>query len=56
VLSFRAGIEPYELHTGDPRTVRHGMFEIALIELAPYPVTSRTIEPGEYRATFRVTG
>ena len=47
----------YELHTGDSSraTVTHKQVRIALVELAPYPFSSRTIAPGEYRATLTVT-
>lgn len=45
----------HDLHTGTMAPVRHDDFTIALIELAPYPFSSRTIAPGEYRATLRVT-
>lgn len=47
----------YELHTGDQSraAVVHGEFRIALDQLQPYPFSSRTIEPGEYRATLTVT-
>lgn len=45
----------YELHTGDMRPVRHDDKTIALVQLAPYPFSSRTIEPGDYRATLKVT-
>lgn len=50
-------VSSYELHTGDSSraTVRHGQVRIALVELQPYPFSSRTIAPGEYRATFTVT-
>lgn len=44
----------YELHTGDMRPVVHEGFTIALIELSPYPFSSRTIQPDEYRATLKV--
>jgi hypothetical protein len=47
--------QPYVLHTGDMRPVSHADLTIALVQLAPYPFSSRTIEPGEYRATLRVT-
>jgi len=43
------------LLTGDMRPVRHGSFTIALVQLAPYPFSSRTIAPEEYRATLRAT-
>lgn len=45
----------YELHTGSMQPVRHDDLTIALLELAPYPFSSRTIAPGEYRASLRVT-
>ncbi len=46
----------YELHTGDASRARatHRRFVITLEELQPYPFSSRTIAPGEYRATFSV--
>jgi hypothetical protein len=47
----------YELHTGDQSraAVTHAGFRIELMELQPYPFSSRTIQPGEYRATLTVT-
>jgi hypothetical protein len=45
----------YELHTGDMQPVVHERFVIALVQLSPYPFSSRTIRPDEYRATLRVT-
>lgn len=45
----------YSLHTGDMRPVQHDSFTIALVEIAPYPFSSRTIQPEEYRATLKVT-
>ena len=45
----------YELHTGSMRPVTHGRHVIALVQLAPYPFSSRTIAPEDYRATLRVT-
>ncbi len=47
----------YELHTGDSSraAVMHRQVRIALVELQPYPFSSRTIAPGEYRATLTVT-
>ena len=46
----------YELHTGDSSraTVTHKQVRIALVELQPYPFSSRTIAPGDYRATLTV--
>lgn len=49
------GRADYELHTGDMQPVRHGSLTIALEELAPYPFSSSAIDPGDYRATLRVT-
>ena len=48
---------PYELHTGDSSraTVTHKGARIALVELQPYPFSSRTIAPGDYRATLTVS-
>ena len=47
----------YELHTGDQSraAVTHAGFRIELMQLQPYPFSSRTIQPGEYRATLTVT-
>ena len=45
----------YELHTGSMAPVTHDGVTIALVQLQPYPFSSRTIEPGDYRATLRVT-
>lgn len=45
----------YELLTGDMQPVRHEDLTIALVQLSPYPFSTWTIQPDEYRATFRVT-
>ena len=47
----------YELHTGDQSkaAIVHGGFRIELLELQPYPFSSRTIRPEDYRATLRVS-
>lgn len=45
----------YELHTGSMAPVRHDGLTVALVELSPYPFSSRTIAPGDYRASLRVT-
>jgi hypothetical protein len=45
----------YELHTGDMRPVSHRDLTIALVQLSPYPFSSQAIQPGDYRATLRVT-
>ena len=46
----------YELHTGDHAraVVTHAGFSIELMQLQPYPFSSRTIDPSAYRATFAV--
>src|SRR5215510_13679088 len=46
----------YELHTGDSSraTVSHAGFRIQLLSLQPYPFSSRTTQPDEYRATLSV--
>ena len=49
------GSAAYELHTGNMRPVQHEGLTIALVQLQPYPFSSRTIAPAEYRATLRVT-
>ena len=51
------GADEYELHTGDSdrAAVSHGGLRVTLIELQPYPFSSRTIAPAEYRATLIVT-
>ena len=33
----------------------HQDFRISLLELQPYPFSSRTIQPSEYRASVNVT-
>jgi hypothetical protein len=51
------GTVEHELHTGDSSRahVIHRDLRIALVELQPYPFSSRTIQPGDYRATLTVT-
>jgi hypothetical protein len=56
VRSLGSGVQSYALHTGDMRPVVHDGLTIALVELAPYPFSSRTTQPDEYRATLRVSG
>ena len=51
-------VSSYELHTGDSSraTVTHNQVRISLVELQPYPFSSRPpIEPGDYRATLTVS-
>ena len=52
-----AGVAEYELHTGDSSRAgaMHRGVRIELMELQPYPFSSRTIAPEEYRATLTVT-
>jgi hypothetical protein len=47
----------YELHTGDSSraAATHQQVRIELVELQPYPFSSRTIAPDDYRATFVLT-
>jgi hypothetical protein len=45
----------YDLHTGNLQPVRHADLTIALVELAPYPFSSRPIAPDDYRVTLRIT-
>jgi hypothetical protein len=56
VKSASDPVTPYDLHTGNLRPVVHGSLTIALVQLSPYPFSTRPIQPGEYRATLRVTG
>lgn len=46
----------YELHTGDSQRAfaLHRDLRIELKQLQPYPFSSRTIAPSEYRATLTV--
>jgi hypothetical protein len=43
-----------DLHTGNLLPVRLDDLEVRLVELAPYPFSSRPFDPSEYRATLRV--
>jgi len=54
-VSSSGGRRQYELHTGNMQPVRHDDLTIHLVQLAPYPFSSRTIAPDEYRVTLRVT-
>jgi len=44
-----------DLHTGNMKPATTGDLTITLVELSPYPFSTRTIRPDEYRATLRVT-
>ncbi len=50
-------ITELELHTGDSARASApvGSRLVTLTGLQPYPFSNRTIDPGEYRATLRVT-
>jgi hypothetical protein len=50
------GTASYELHTGDSSqaTAAHRDVRIALVELQPYPFSSRPFSPSDYRATLEV--
>ena len=50
------GAGQYELHTGDSSQAHasHRNLRIDLLELQPYPFSSRPIEPEDYRATLAV--
>lgn len=52
----RDGPADYELHTGDSSRAgaSHRDVRVELVELQPYPFSSRTIGPDEYRATLVV--
>jgi hypothetical protein len=43
------------LKTGDMQPVGHDDFTIALVQVAPYPFSARTVQPDEYRVTLKVT-
>ena len=45
----------YVIRTGDMKPVQHDDLTITLTQLSPYPFSSRTINPDEYRATLKVT-
>jgi hypothetical protein len=53
--AFGGSASPFELHTGTLQPVRYGDLTIALETLTPYPFSSRTIPPNQYRATLRIT-
>jgi hypothetical protein len=48
-------VREHVLKTGDMKPVQDGDATIALVQLSPYPFSSRTIAPHEYRATLKVT-
>jgi hypothetical protein len=44
----------YVLKTGDMQPVQHDGLTITLVQVSPYPFSSRTIGPDEYRVTLKV--
>ena len=42
----------YDLHTGNLQPVTHDGATITLVQLVPYPFSSGTIAPSEYRVTL----
>jgi hypothetical protein len=55
-VAGEGSIADYELHTGDSSraTVMHQGMRIQLVDLQPYPFSSRAVAPGDYRATLVV--
>ena len=35
--------------------IRHREYKVELLELSPYPFSSRPFDPSEYRARLRIT-
>jgi hypothetical protein len=60
-MAFVASLPPqgdagFELKTSKSEHVEQiGPYRIELVTLQPYPFSARPIEPGEYRATLRVS-
>ena len=50
-----SGRRTHELHTGSMAPVTHDGLTITLVQLMPYPFSSRPFPPDEYRATLLVT-
>ena len=46
--------EQLDLHTGSMAPVQYRNLVISLVQLMPYPFSSQTIKPDDYRATLRV--
>jgi hypothetical protein len=46
----------YDLHTANSQqsTIEHDGMRISLVQLQPYPFSSRTVRPSDYRATLEV--
>jgi hypothetical protein len=47
----------YQIHTGNSSlaSATHDSVRFSLVQLQPYPFSSRTISPDEYRATLEIT-
>lgn len=54
-VSSSDGEKDYDLHTADRKPTTHDGYTIQLVKVEPYPYTSKTIEPDEYRVTLKVT-
>jgi hypothetical protein len=54
-VASQTATRDYVVRTGDMLPVRHDRFTIALVQVAPYPFSARTIQPDEYRVTLKVT-
>ncbi len=48
------GVRDYELRSDARQATQHEDLTITLVQVSPYPVSTRTIGPDDYRATFRV--
>jgi hypothetical protein len=53
-VTIRGGSRDLTFETGNPQPVVEDALTFELVQLQPYPFSTRTIEPEEYRATFRV--
>jgi hypothetical protein len=54
VVSAGGGSKDYVFETAGTKPVTHENLTITLLELSPFPFSSRTIEQSEYRAKLRV--
>src|SRR5258705_5227122 len=50
VIPASAPSATYDLHTGSLQPIRHEDVTITLVDLSPYPFSSRTIAPSDHRA------
>lgn len=49
------GSARHELRTGSMQPVRVGDLTIQLVEVSPYPFSTKPVAPADYRVTLRVT-